>query len=205
MKRWFVFSRGIVPGCACVLAVGLHVALPTSLRGADETDTKLAAADAVSERKLKRIREANQRKAREMMARDEKLYSRKEMAELESTYQIANRNTRSPEAMEALKTVLEKFDKSNRAGCAALYLGRWSRGDDREKYLKMAVEKYSGAYYLDGTSVGGYARLILGADLKKAGKDSAAKKLFNELRKDYPEAMDHGGRLLVEVLDKEGW
>jgi hypothetical protein len=158
-----------------------------------------------SERKLKRIREANQRKAREMMARDGKIYSRKEMAELESTYQIANEKTRSPEAMEALRKVVEQFDKSNRAGCAALYLGRWSQGDDREKYLQLAIEKYSDSYYLDGTSVGGYARLVLGADYKKAGKDTKAKKLFDEIRKDYANATDHGGALLVDILAKQEW
>jgi hypothetical protein len=154
----------------------------------------------ISERKLEQIHRDNRRKAEEMMARDNRLYSAKEMADLEQTYQIANKNTRSPEAMEALKKVLEKYDKSNRAGCAALYLGRWSTGDDREKYLRLAIEKYSKCYYLDGTSVGGYARLILGSLYQSQNKNTAAKKLFDEIRKDYADAEDHGDRLLVELI-----
>jgi hypothetical protein len=158
------------------------------------------AAPKISEHKLEQIHRNNRRKAEDMMARDSRLYSAREMADLEQTYQIANKNTRSPEAMDALRKVLEKYEKSNRAGCAALYLGRWSQGDDREKYLKLAVEKYSKCYYLDGASVGAYARLILGSLYQQAGKEAEAKKLFDEIRKDYEDAEDHTDKLIVEQI-----
>ena len=96
--------------------------------------------------------------------------------------------------------MVEKFPKSNRAGCAALYLGRYLKGDEQEKYLELAIEKFSDCYYGDGTNVGGYARFILGSMRHQAGKQSAAKKLFGELRKDYADTTDHGGRLVVESL-----
>src|SRR5215207_6656831 len=83
----------------------------------------------ISDRKLEQIHRNNKRKAEEMMARDSRLYSGKEMSDLEQTYQIGNRTPRSPEAIEALKKVIEKFEKANRAGCAALYLGRWTKGE----------------------------------------------------------------------------
>ena len=107
---------------------------------------------------------------------------------------------KTPEEIEALKTVVEKYPKSNRAGCAALYLGRWTTGDDQEKYLKLAIEKYSDAYYLDGTSVGGFARFLLGHLYNQQNKKVAAKKLFEEVRKNYEDAETHSGTLLITQL-----
>lgn len=156
----------------------------------------------VSPEKLSRIREANVRKAREKMGADSKQYRQDEYAELESLYQKGNANPRTPENQVFLKEVVEKFPKSNRAGCAALYLGRYTQGDEQEKYLKLAIEKYSDSYYGDGTCVGGFARFVMGMIEQKAGKQSAAKKRFEEIRKDYEDSTDHGGRLLVESLPK---
>ena len=154
----------------------------------------------ISPQKLEQIQRNNKRKATEMMAKDSRIYSQKEMADLEQTYQIANQNTRSPEAIEALKKVIEKYEKSNRAGCAALYLGRWTQGDEQEKYLQLAIDKYSDCYFLDGTSVGGYARFILGHLYLQANKKTAAGKLFDEIRKKYEDAEDHSGNLLITKL-----
>jgi TolA-binding protein len=155
-----------------------------------------------SDAKLERIHRNNRRKAEEMMARDSRVVSPRDMSDLEQTYQVANANPRKPEAIEALKKVLEKYPKSNRAGCAALYLGRWTQGEEQEKYLKLAIDQYSKAYYLDGTSVGGFARFILGGIYKQAGKEADAAKLFNEIRKDYADAQEHSGALLVEQLPR---
>jgi hypothetical protein len=171
-------------------------ALPVVPLSAKEKDAPVSAA------KLERIREKNVRAAREKMAADSKEYRQEEFAELEQMYQKGNANPRLPENHVFLKEVLEKFPKSNRAGCAALYLARYTRGEDQEKYLEMAIEKFSDCYYGDGTSVGAYARLIQGGMLQQKGKQSAAKKLFEEIRKDYAEATDHGGRLIVESIPK---
>ncbi len=156
----------------------------------------------VSAAKLERVREKNVRKAREKMAADSKEYRREEFAGLEQVYQKGNTNPWTPENQVFLKQVLEKFPKSNRAGCAALYLGRYTKGKEQEEYLEMAIEKFSDCYYGDGTHVGGYARYILGMMEHAAGKRPAAKKRFDEIRKDYAETTDHGGQLVIENLPK---
>lgn len=155
-----------------------------------------------SDAKLERIHRNNKRNAEEMMARDSRVVSARDMNDLEQTYQIANRSPRTPEGIEALKKVVEKYPKSNRAGCAALYLGRWTQGDDQERYLKLAIDQYSKSYYLDGTSVGGYARVILGQLYKQAGKEAEANKLLDEVRKDYADAQTHSGDLIIDQLPK---
>jgi hypothetical protein len=155
-----------------------------------------------SPEKLERIREKNAREAREKMAADSKTYQGDKYAELETLYQKGNANPRTPDNQVFLKEVLEKFPKSNRAGCAALYLGRYTKGREQEEYLKLAIEKYSDCYYGDGTNVGGYARFVLGMMEHQAGKQTAAKKLFEALRKDYAKTTDHGGRLVVDSLPK---
>ena len=156
----------------------------------------------VSAEKRERLREQNVRKAREKMAADRKEYRREEYAELETLYQKGNANPRTPENQVFLREVVSKFPKSNRAGCAALYLGRYTKGSDQEKHLKLAIEKFSDCYYGDGTSVGGYVRFVRGMMDLQAGQETAARKYFGEIRKDYAGATDHGGRLLVENLPK---
>lgn len=166
-------------------------------------DAKESKTESVFPAKLERIREQNARKAREKMAADSKGRSRKEWEELESLYQKGNANPRLPENHVFLEDVIEKFPKSNRAGCAALYLARYSKNREREKYLEMAIEKYSDCYYGDGTSVGAFARYLQGMQWQQAGKRREAEKIFAEIKEDYPTATDHGGRLLVEHLPEK--
>ncbi len=153
------------------------------------------------ERLRERYREANQRKAREAGARDAKEYKREELAALEELYQKANANPRTPENQELLKEVVKKYPKSNRAGCAACYLGQFSRdAREAEKYLELAIKEYSDCYYFNGTSVGAWARYLLALREKQAGHDTKAKKLFDEIRKNYKEATDHKGEVLISFL-----
>jgi len=183
--------------CGLIICIIPTVYVPDRVSAQQPIEPKKA-----SDAKLERIHRNNKRKAEEMMARDSRVVSARDMSDLEQTYQLANRSARSPEAIEALKKVLEKYPKSNRAGCAALYLGRWTQGDEQERYLKLAIDQYSKAYYLDGTSVGGSARLVLGHRYKQAGNEAEANKLFDEIRKDYADAQGHSGELIVEQLPK---
>jgi hypothetical protein len=177
----------------CLL--GFSLLAPMPLRAEDKPTGQ------VSEAKLERIREANKRKAREQMARDSKEYKREEFAALEELYQKANANPRTPESQEILKQVVEKYPKSNRAGCAALYIGQFSKdAKESEQFLERAIKEYSDCYYLNGTSVGAFARLLLGMKEKKAGHDTKATNLFDEIRKDYATATSHNGKLIVETL-----
>lgn len=182
------------------LVAGILMLVGTNLASPQTFAQPPAEPKKTSDAALERAHRNNRRKAEEMMARDSRVVSARDMNDLEQTYQLANRNPRTPEAIEALKKVIEKYPKSNRAGCAALYLGRWTKGEEQELYLKQAIDQYSKSYYLDGTSVGGSARLILGTIYKQAGKETEANKLFEQVRKNYADAQDHTGALIVEQL-----
>jgi hypothetical protein len=152
------------------------------------------------ERQRERAMEDNRKKAREAWQKDERQFKADELSAMEQLYQKANENPRTPEAQEMLKELIKKYPKSNRAGCAALYIGQFSRdAGESGKYLELAIKDYSDCYYLNGTSVGGWARMLM------AGRENGAKakKLKEEIRKDYPDATNHSGELLVSFLDKE--
>ena len=152
------------------------------------------------ERQRERAIEDNKKKAREAWQKDERSLKQDELAAMEQLYQKANENPRTPEAQEMLKELIKKYPKSNRAGCAACYIGQFSRdAGDSEKYLELAIKDYSDCYYLNGTSVGGWARMLM------SGRENGAKakKLIEEIRKDYPDATNHSGELLVSFLDKK--
>ena len=151
------------------------------------------------------LRAKQQVKARERMSRDSGTYSQQELSEIETLYQVANEKWQSQEAQDSLKTLVRKYKKANRTGCAILYLGQMSRGDKQITYLKQAIADHSGCFYGDGAQVGALARFFLArayldganADKEKAEK---AKTLFDEIRKDYPDSVDHSGNSLVEQL-----
>ncbi len=137
--------------------------------------------------------------ARNRMREDLETYSRDELQSIERLYQVANDNWRSQEAVESLKTLVEKYGKANRTGCAILYLGQMSEGDQQVQYLKQAIEDFSDCYYGNGVQVGAYARFLLAYHLKQAGQDAEAERLLEELEEKYPNAIDHRGRRLSEL------
>ncbi|MES2924991.1 MAG: hypothetical protein V4819_25775 [Verrucomicrobiota bacterium] len=157
------------------------------------------------DRKLERQREENQTKARNRAAEDSRHYKPDELAEIEALYQVANKNWRTDEAKTSLKKLLDKFDKSNRTGCATLYMGQMSEGKERIDYLTRAVEKFSDCYYLDGCQVGGYGRYVLALTLWESGEKEKARALLGELKTKFKDATDHKGRPmtgLVEAAEK---
>ena len=107
---------------------------------------------------------------------------------------------------EHLKTLLEKYPKANRTGCAVMYAGQRAQGSDDGKWFRLAMEKYADCMYGDGVQVGAYARLYLAGYLESKGKKDEAKKLRDEILKLYPDARTHRGRKMSEFLDvhKEG-
>jgi hypothetical protein len=154
-----------------------------------------------SEKKLERLREENKAKARKRAAEDRRHYKPEELDEIETLYQTANKKWRTDEARESLGKLLEKFDKSNRTGCATLYMGQMSEGENRIEYLTRAVEKFGDCYYLDGCQVGGYGRYVLALTLWETGAKDKALALLGELKKDYKDAIDHSGRPMGEVAE----
>ncbi len=162
--------------------------------------------DTAKDRRLERLQKDNVEKARKRAAEDNKTYKAGELAEIESLYQVANKNWRTPEAKASLTKLLEKYDKSNRTGCATLYMGQMSTGQERLDYLNRAVDKFSDCYYLNGCQVGGYGRYVLALTLWESGDKEKAKALFAELKSKYKDAIDHKGRpmsQLAEAAEKE--
>ena len=138
--------------------------------------------------------------ARQRMRQDAANYTRDELSEIETLYQVANKKWRTEEARTSLKTLIEKYDKANRTGCAILYLGQMTEGEERIKHLKMAIERFSDCFYGDGVQVGAYARFLLGQVYLETDEPDKAKKLFDEIRADFPAAIDHRGNSLLVML-----
>jgi len=91
---------------------------------------------------------------RKKTAEDRKNYSTEQLREIENLYQVANKLWKTPEAKTSLKVLIEKYPKSNRTGCAVQYMGQMSSGEEKEKYLKLAIKDFSDCYYGNGVQVG---------------------------------------------------
>jgi DNA repair exonuclease SbcCD ATPase subunit len=149
-------------------------------------------------------RKALREKFEKQMSRDQAKYSPEQLREAENLYQVANQKWGSAEATESLQAMIKKYPDINRTGCAVLYVGQRSEGEQRVKYLRDCIEKYNDCFYGDGVQVGVYARFLLAEYYKSKGQTNDAEQLFNEIRTKYPEAVDHSGRLLVESIKTQG-
>src|SRR2546423_130897 len=94
--------------------------------------------------------EAQRMKARQRMAEDKRKYNVDQLAEAEELYQKGNSALGTPQGKAALTRLIEKFPDIDRTGCAVLYLGQKSRGEEKIKYLTMAFEKFGDCYYGNG-------------------------------------------------------
>lgn len=139
-------------------------------------------------------------KARERMCKDLETYSQDELRDIETLYQVANKKWRSEEGKESLRKLISKYSSANRTGCALLYLGQMSTGGEQINYLKQAIENFSDCFYGDGAQVGAYARFILLYRYRNDGEKEKAARLAEEIQTDYPDAIDHRGRKVVELL-----
>jgi hypothetical protein len=148
-------------------------------------------------------REGQQLKARKRMQKDLQTFSDAERSEIESVYQVANKKWQTQDARDSLKTLVEKYKKANRTGCAILYLGQMSHGDEQIAYFKQAIADHSDCFYGDGVQVGAFARFLLGQAYLNSGQAEQAETLFDEIRKDYPDSVDHGGKSLVAQLPRK--
>ena len=146
------------------------------------------------------LRKQEQVKARNRMACDKKKFSEQELADMESLTRIADENFGTEAAWNSMKTLVQKYKKANRTGCSLVYLGQMSRGDEQIAYFKQAIADYSDCYYGDGVQVGAFARFLLGQIYLKSKNIEDAKTLFDEIRRCYPDSIDHRGVLLVSQL-----
>jgi tetratricopeptide (TPR) repeat protein len=136
------------------------------------------------------------------MAKDRATYTEAQLGEIEELYQVANRQWNSPEAQSSLKKLVESYGQANRTGCAILYLGQMSDGADKERYLKQAAADFADCWYGDGVQVGAYARFYLANYYQDRGDKAEAARLYAEIRQLYPDAVNHKGRLLSEIMPR---
>lgn len=134
--------------------------------------------------------------ARTRMREDRQKYSADQLKDAEALYQVANKDWRSDSAKAALRAMIEKYPDINRTGCAVLYMGQMSRGDQAEEYFRQAINDYGDCYYGNGVQVGALARLYLAGKCVRESRYDEAKRLLDEIDQQYPDAIDHRGRLL---------
>jgi TolA-binding protein len=148
--------------------------------------------------------DASQASFQQRMAQDNGKYTPQQLRNAEKLYQVASKQWGSPEAIESLKTMIKNYPDSDRAGCATLYLAQMSQGDERAQYLQDCIEKYDDCFYGDGVQVGAYARFLLAKDYQSRGEEEKAAALFHEITTQYAKAVDHSGRLLVDMIKPDG-
>jgi TolA-binding protein len=106
----------------------------------------------------------------------------------------------SKDSKKLLETVVTLYPQLNRAGCAQLYIAQQESGTEKERLLKDCMKRFDACYYLDGTQVGPLATLQLAFYYCQAGKDDDARKLFKQVRDEYPDAVGHDGELLTDKI-----
>jgi len=187
MKKHFAF---IVLLTGALMGIGAHAdnAAPAPAPAPEKAPAAAPSTD------------ASRARAKVRFALERKTYTPEQLKEIEALYQVVSKQAKSPEAQQNLKILLEKYPKANRTGCALQYIGQVSVGLEKEAYLTQAIKDFSDCYYGDGVQVGAYARFYLAAYYAKAGKKDEAKALYDQIRKDYPDAVNHKGKLLVEMI-----
>lgn len=138
--------------------------------------------------------------ARVRMRQDRGKYSPEVLSEVEELYQTANKDWRSPATIAALEKLINEYPDLNRTGCATMYLGQMSEGPQRSDYLTRAMTDFSDCYYGDGVNVGAYATYYLAVDHWRAGRYDDARPLIEKIKAEHPDAIDHRGRALVDML-----
>lgn len=139
--------------------------------------------------------------ARIRARQDLQYYKPEELEQIETLYRSWSTQKGDDQKAVAL-TLQQKYPKANRTGCAMLYLAQGSLGEPQIELLKQVIRDYSDCYYFDSVQVGPYARLILGSLLEKSGRHTEAAACFDELKKLYPDAIDHNGKPLSADLPK---
>ena len=197
MYRTYLIAALVI--AACSQAPAADEELQAKIK---QLEDRVAQLEAALEPFLQQQRVAAMReRARARMRKDLEVYSQVQLQEIEQLYQVANRKWRSEEGKKSLEQLVEKYDKANRTGCALLYLGRMSEGDEQIQYLTRAVKDYSDCCYGDGVQVGAYARFVLAERYRADGENDKADKLIKELKQDYADAIDHGARPLLATKD----
>ena len=140
------------------------------------------------------------KEARLRMAKDAIFYSEQERTEMEKLYQSWSVKKGKEKHAIAI-TMQRRFPKSNRTGCAMLYLAQDNARQKRVDLLKQVIQNYGDCWYGNGVQVGAMARYLLFKTLMETGKQEEAEKYREELKTSCPDAIDHTGKRLSELLN----
>ncbi|MBK8035650.1 MAG: M48 family metalloprotease [Verrucomicrobiaceae bacterium] len=150
-----------------------------------------------SKSRLERLRERAASLAHARVKADEARFSVAELREIERLYQEAKQKETGVDIAAAFAPLIERFPASNRAGCAVLLLARLSSGPERAALLARAASQHAGDYFLDGTNVGGVARLMQAQD---AQDPAEARKWREEILSRFAEELDFGAVPLADLI-----
>ncbi|MBQ7190148.1 MAG: hypothetical protein IJR99_12100 [Kiritimatiellae bacterium] len=143
-------------------------------------------------------RAASRKKMCDRMQADLELYGKDGLRAIEQAYRAYSQSKDVDN--EQLQTLITKYPKANRTGCAVMYAGQRARGSDDGKWFRLAIEKYGDCLYGNGVQVGAYARFYLARYLYRAGRKAEADALRDEILKHYPDARTHRGQKLADYL-----
>jgi hypothetical protein len=144
--------------------------------------------------------------ARTHMDDERRRFSESELADIEARYRSAHADGRipflqRPEGTAMLEQLIERYPRSNRAGCAVLELARVTSGREREQYLRTAISSHSDAWFENGVQVGAMARAMLAVHLAGLDRFDEAEAIAKELVTRYPGAIDETGASLDDLLE----
>jgi TolA-binding protein len=140
--------------------------------------------------------------ATQRMRKDTQVYTTDQIKAIEAIYQEANKNLKGEGTKDKLIKVVQDYGKSNRAGCALVYLAQITTGDEQIQYLQQAIDSHADCFYGDGVQVGAYARLILAVRYVNDKQYDKAATQLDELLKQYPRSLDHKGQPLELSVDQ---
>jgi len=163
-----------------------------------ELETKLA--PVLEEERIKEVVRQQQALAHERIIMDAEIYQRHDLQLIEKLYQTANEDWKGENATKAVELLTARYPRANRTGVATLTLAQSSEGTVQMELLKNAIGPFGNCYYSNGVQVGPYARLYLAMSYKKDGKNKEAAEIFEEIRTNHPDAIDHQGQLLTSHL-----
>ena len=112
------------------------------------------------------------------------------------------------DALTAWRALIDRFPESNRAGCAAIYMGQQQLADKdysgAEESFSLAAEKFGHHKYGNGVEVGGYAYFFLTSVYCETEQYDKAVESLKILVKKYPYASGHrSGDALISLRAKK--
>jgi len=198
MKKQYVVLA-LMFFCTALMAETLEEKVDRLEKRLDALEQKLKP---VLDQEMQRQQMLKLRNQARLRAREDlKNYRPEELEQIEKLYQSFSTQKGDDQKAIAL-TLLQKYPKANRTGCAMLYLAQISSGESQIELLKQVIRDYSDCWYFNGVQVGAYARFILGSLLEKDGRHAEAVACFDELIRLYPDAIGHNGKPLSADLPK---